>query len=219
MEFLKEQFGDKALSYDALKAAVDAAADKIKIANLKDGGYVDKDKFTAKETELSVIKEQISNANKQIEDFKKLDVEGIKAASEKYKADYEAAVAKSQADMSKLMFDFALDKALVAAKAKNPKAVKALLDVEKLKLDGENIIGLKEQLDPITTSDAYLFDTETPAGGAGSGVKIVTGKGATMTTENPWDPKTYNMTEQMILYKKDPDKARALAAQFGVKMP
>jgi len=219
MEFLKELFGDKALTYDALKAAVDAAADKIKIANLKDGGYVDKDKFTARETELGVIKEQLSTANKQIDDFKKLDVEGIKAASDKYKSDYEAAVAKSQADMSKLMFDFALDKALVAAKAKNPKAVKALLDVEKLKLDGDTIIGLKEQLDPITTSDAYLFNVEAAAGGNASGVVIVTGKGAATTTENPWDPKTYNMTEQMMLYKKDPDKARSMAAQFGVKMP
>lgn len=212
MEFLRELFGDKALTYDQLKAAVDAAADKIKIANLKDGGYVDKDKYTAKETELSVIKEQVATANKQIEDFKKLDVEGIKAASEKYKADYEAAVAKSQADMGKLMFDFALDKALATAKAKNPKAVKALLDVEKLKLDGDTIIGLKEQLDPITTSDAYLFDIEEtdPA------VKIVKGGGAPAGgIKNPWLKEHYNLTEQGRLLKEDPQKAKAYMAQAG----
>ena len=212
MEFLRELFGDKALTFDQLKAAVDAAADKIKLVNLKDGGYVDKDKFTAKETELSVIKEQVATANKQIEDFKKLDVEGIKAASEKYKADYEAAVAKSQADLGKLMFDFALDKALATAKAKNPKAVKALLDVEKLKLDGDTIIGLKEQLDPITTSDAYLFDIEEtdPA------VKIVKGRGAPAGgVKNPWLKEHYNLTEQGRLLKEDPQKAKAYMAQAG----
>jgi len=212
MEFLKALFGDKALTFDELKALVEAAADKIKIANLKDGGYVDKDKFTAKEAELTLTKEQITNANKQIEDFKKLDVEGIKAASEKYKSDYEAAVAKSQADMSKLKFDFALDKALVTAKARNPKAVKALLDVDKLKLDGDTLIGLKEQLDPIATSDAYLFDTEEtdPA------VKFVKGGGAPAGgVKNPWLKESLNYTEQGRLLRDDPQKAKAYMAQAG----
>lgn len=212
MEFLKALFGDKALTFEELKAAVEASADKIKVANLKDGGYVDKDKFTAKETEISLLKDQITAANKQIDDFKKLDVEGIKAAADKYKSDYEAAVAKSQADMSKLMFDFALDKALAAAKARNPKAVKALLELDKLKLDGDSIIGLKEQLEPLTTSDSYLFDTEDtdPA------VKIVKGGGAPAGgVKNPWLKEHYNLTEQGRLLREDPQKAKAYMAQAG----
>lgn len=221
MDFLKELFADKSLTFEELKKAVEENG-KMKVVNLKDGGYVDKDKFTAKEAEATALKDQVTAANKQIDDFKKLDVEGIKAAADKYKADYGAAQAKYQEDLKKMQFDFALDKALGGAKAKNSKAVRALLEVDKLKLDGETLLGLKEQLEAVKTEAPYLFD-ETNDPGTGTdpttGVKIVTGKTSATTTNNPWDPKTYNMTEQMILYKKDPDKARALAAQFGVKMP
>lgn len=160
MDFLKELFGDKALTFEELKAAVEAASDKIKVANLKDGGYVDKDKFTAKETELTLIKEQIAAANKQIDDFKKLDVEAIKATADKYKADYEAAEAKRIQDLEALQFSFALEKGLTSAKAKNVKAVKALLDLDKLKIKDGEIEGLKEQLDAVVTDAPYLFDIE-----------------------------------------------------------
>lgn len=221
MDFLKELFGDKALTFEELKTAVEAASDKIKVANLKDGGYVDKDKYSAKETELTQIKEQITAANKQIDDFKKLDVEGIKAAADKYKSDYEAAQTKYQADIEKMKLDHAIERELRNVKAKNVKAVKALLDLGKVKLDGESLLGLTEQLETTKTDAPYLFDevVDPKSGtGAGTGVKIVTGKGTQVTTENPWDPKTYNMTEQVKIWKESPDKARALAAQHGVKL-
>ena len=56
-----------------------------------------------------------------------------------------------EAKIEKLNFDTKLDKALTDAKAKNPKTVKALLNLENLKLDGEDIIGLKEQLEALKT--------------------------------------------------------------------
>lgn len=44
MEFLKSIFGDNLLSFNEFKAAIEA--DKtIKLANLADGKYVDKEKF------------------------------------------------------------------------------------------------------------------------------------------------------------------------------
>lgn len=218
MDFLKELFAEKALTFEELKKAVEENG-KMKVVNLKDGGYVDKDKYTAKEAEATALKDQVAAANKQIDDFKKLDVEGIKAAADKYKADYEAAQAKYQEDLKKMQFDFALDKALGGAKAKNSKAVRALLDVDKLKLDGETLLGLKEQLEAVKTEAPYLFEETTdPGTDPATGVKIVTGKTSTTTTNNPWDPKTYNMTEQVKIWKESPDKARALAAQHGVKL-
>jgi len=36
---------------------------------------------------------------------------------------------------------------------------------------------------------------------------------------NPWDPKTFNLTQQGILFKQNPAQARALAAQHGVRLP
>lgn len=55
---------------------------------------------------------------------------------------------------------------LKAARARNPKAVSALLDSSKITYTDDGIDGLKEQLDALVKSDGYLF--EAPAGvGAG----------------------------------------------------
>lgn len=64
--------------------------------------------------------------------------------------------------------DNAVTMALTAAKAKNSKAARALLDLSNAKLgeDGK-VVGLDEQIKKLQESDAYLFD----AAPAPSGVK------------------------------------------------
>lgn len=214
MDFLKTLFGEKALTFEELKAAIEAN-DKIKIANLKDGGYVAKDKFDTETAKAKKAQEDLDAANVAIEKFKGMDVEGIKAAADKYKADFDAAQITHKADMEKLQFGFALDNALKTAKAKNTKAVKALLSVEGLKLDGETIIGLKDQLDKVVTEAPYLFDIEEKEA-EGAAVQIVKGGGAPNgSVKNPWLKESLNYTEQGRLLRDDPLKAKAYMAQAG----
>lgn len=214
MDFLKTLFGDKALTFEELKAAIEAN-DKIKIANLKDGGYVAKDKFDTETAKAKKAQEDLDAANVAIEKFKGMDVEAIKAAAEKYKTDFEAAQITHRADMEKLQFSFALDNALKTAKAKNTKAVKALLSIEGLKLDGETIIGLKDQLAKVVTEAPYLFDIEETES-EGAAVQIVKGGGAPNgTVKNPWLKESLNYTEQGRLLRDDPLKAKAYMAQAG----
>jgi hypothetical protein len=86
---------------------------------------------------------QLTDAGKQIEAFKGMDVEGVKKAA----ADWQAKA------------DHALEGALTGAKAKNAKAVRALLDQAAMKLnDDGSILGLKEQLEKVQSENAYLFD-------------------------------------------------------------
>ena len=66
MEFLKNLFNDRQLSYDELLKAVEAhnKADKdnqIKIANLAGGEYISKEKYDAKEKELTKANDQITH--------------------------------------------------------------------------------------------------------------------------------------------------------------
>ena len=83
-EFLKKLFtpakeGEqpKAMTYEELEAAIDA--DKgISLVNLTDGGYVSKDKFDAKNTELKGVQAQLASANDTIKGFEGQDVEKIK---------------------------------------------------------------------------------------------------------------------------------------------
>lgn len=57
-------------------------------------------------------------------------------------------------------FDIALNEALRDAKAKNPKAVKALLDTTTVTIVDGKLTGLDEQLTALKTSDDYLFTTD-----------------------------------------------------------
>lgn len=133
--------------------------DKIMGENGKD---VEKAKgdLSTKETELASVKEQLETANSKIEEFKEMDVEGIKAAAEDYKTKYEETQTKAKEEMEKLQFEHKLEGALSGAKAKNIKAVKALLDMEGLKLNKDEIVGLNEQLEKIKEENSYMFEDD-----------------------------------------------------------
>ena len=121
-----------------------------------------KAKITTIEQERDTLKNQLTEANQQIESFKAMDIEAIKKSADEYKTKFEQAEADAKAKMNQLKFDHALDGALTEAKAKNAKAVKALLNVEGLKLTDEGaIVGLKEQLEKIKSENDYLFESET----------------------------------------------------------
>ena len=119
---------------------------------------------SALQTELDGLKGQLKDAGETIEGFKKLDVDSIKAAADDWKAKAEAAEKTAAEQIQALKFEHALDGALTGAKAKNAKAVKALLQADALKLneaDG-SILGLKEQLEKIKSENDYLFESDTP---------------------------------------------------------
>lgn len=108
------------------------------------------------------LKSQVKEANETIEGFKAMDIDGIKAAAEDWKTKAEQAETDGKAKLEALQFDHALDGALSGAKAKNAKAVKALLDMEGLKFNNGEIVGLKDQLDKLKTDNEYLFESDTP---------------------------------------------------------
>lgn len=116
---------------------------------------------TAK-TENDNLKKQLDEASKAIEAFKAMDVDSVKKAADEWKTKAETAQAEATKQIEALKFDHALGDALTGAKAKNGKAVRALLDTSLLKLaDDGSISGLKEQLEKIKTDADYLFDSET----------------------------------------------------------
>lgn len=80
-------------------------------------------------------------------------IEELETANKTAKSNYD----KTVADMKR---DYAVNNAIRDAKAKNVKAVRALLDMDKVKMDGETVIGLKDQIDALAKSDAYLFEVE-----------------------------------------------------------
>lgn len=115
-------------------------------------------------TELEGVKGQLSQANEQIAGFKELDIEGVKQKAAEWEQKYNQAAENSAREIEQLKFDFALDRELTKAQARNPKAVKALLDRDALKYDKGKIIGLEEQLETLKKNEdsAFLFGSAAP---------------------------------------------------------
>lgn len=79
-------------------------------------------------------------------------------------ADYEAKKQEiennSKAEIEKVRLESKIDLAINNAKAKNVKSVKANLDLEKIKLDGDKLLGFDDQIEALKKSDAYLFEID-----------------------------------------------------------
>lgn len=72
----------------------------------------------------------------------------------KYKEDTEA----MQQEIKKTKLNSAIDMAITKNKARNTKAVKALLDAETLELTDEGVKGLDDQLKKVKEDNPFLFD-------------------------------------------------------------
>ena len=147
------------LGEELYNQVIEKAGDS-KIAVVSDGNWFPKDKFDAKNQEVKDLQGQIKDRDEQLNALKDVDPDKLKQEiadlqeeNENTKNDYEEKL-QNQA------FDHALSNALTGAKVKNAKAVKALLDTEKIKLDGEKLLNLDDQLEALKESDSYLFEQE-----------------------------------------------------------
>ncbi|MDU4596451.1 phage scaffolding protein [Clostridium botulinum] len=133
---------------------------KYKDIDLVDSsGYVEKNKFDGVNNQLSDLQAQIKERDKQLKDLssKVGDNEELKNQIEELQNTNKTAKEEYEGKISKMQFNYAIEKTLEKAGAKNSKAVEALLDREKIKLDGETLIGLEDQINNLKESDPYLF--------------------------------------------------------------
>lgn len=162
MPDLKELLGEEL--YEQVKPKLN---DNHVLIDKKEGSWLPKDKFDSKNQEVKDLKDQIKERDTQLEGLKEKAKgnEALTAQIDELKQQNETTKNEYQQKLDQQAFDHTLDKSLTGAKAKNAKAVKGLLDTEKMKLDGESIIGLDDQLKSLKESDAYLFEQEDEGGG------------------------------------------------------
>lgn len=124
------------------------------------GTMVPKSRLDDKIQEAKDYKEQLEARDKQLAELepKAAGNEALLQQIQKLQDDNKKAQTDYEEKLSQQSYNFALESALSGAKVKNAKAVKALLDSEKIKLDGDKLTGLEEQLEALKTSDAYLFE-------------------------------------------------------------
>ncbi len=137
---------------------------KAEAASLKElGGYVEKAKHDEVVEENKTLKKSVSDRDKQLDDLKAAsgDNAELKKQIETMKQQNAEQEKAHKAELAQLKLDNAIDAALSAAGAKNGKAVRALLDVSKIKLEEDGkLTGWEEQIKAVQKSDAYLFNVQ-----------------------------------------------------------
>ncbi|MDN2612999.1 phage scaffolding protein [Apilactobacillus sp. EABW-1NA] len=137
--------------------------------------YADYDELKTKNEELSkqVAKNEkdlksLSKSTKDNEDLQNT-IKSLQDENKQIKTDFESKI-------SSMKLNSAIDTSLAGHKARNTKAVKALLDMDNIKLnDKGELEGLDDQIANIEKDNAFMFDKGTntnyePVGNSNSGL-------------------------------------------------
>lgn len=103
-------------------------------------------------------KSQLTTAQDTLKTFEGVDVNELQGKISKLTADLAAKDSDFQAKIADMEFNALLDGQISSAKAKNVKAVKALLDVDALKKSQNRDADIKSALESIKTDNGYLFE-------------------------------------------------------------
>lgn len=182
---------------DLLKLGLtEEQAEKVLSANTEQlKGFIPKARFDEVNNAKKQAEKDLSDRDKQLETLKNStgDVETLKNTIKQLQDENKASKEQYEANISKIKLENAIDNALGNAKAKNSKAVRALLDMEKIKFENDNLSGLDEQLKALKEAEdsKFLFEEiKEPAKPSFSGVE----PGASTGETNPGAgaPETYS---------------------------
>ena len=195
-----------------------------KIAQEIGKGFVSKADFNAVKTQQKKLEDDLKTRDTQLEELKKatgtaeeLTVQ-IAALQEQNRKDKQA----HEAEVARIRLDAAVDKALTESGARNNIAVKALLAAflkdAKVGEDG-SVKGLAAEIETLAKGESTSFLFDNTKGAVIKGMKPgEAGDGAGYGGEvNPFAAKTFDLEAQGKLFRENPDAARALARQAGVK--
>lgn len=128
--------------------------DKIMAEN---GNDINREKTKADE-----YKSQLDTAKETLKGFEGVDVAQLQSEITKLNTDLANKDAEYKQKISDMEFSSVLDSAINGSKAKNSKAVKALLDLDKLKTSKNQGEDIKTALEELRKSDSYLFGSDEP---------------------------------------------------------
>lgn len=150
----------------------------ISVVNLKDGGYVAKEKLDAKITELTGVKQQLTDANAEIQSYKDMDIDKIKQSAadweQKYNTDTAALNQKLQEQEYSHQTDMFMSGYKFTSKAAEA-GIRAEFKAKEFKLENGKFLGAEEYMKSLMENEDYKGafvqedkNQEPGAGGAGS---------------------------------------------------
>lgn len=156
MPKLKEIIGEQA--YNALPDDKRKEYDNVDLVNGAE--HVAKKDYETAQATIKQQKKDIEKRDKDIEDIqaKVKDNEELTKEIDTLKQTNKNDREGFEKQLNDIAFNNALEKGLNAFNVKDKTLIMALLNKENLKVDGESIIGLKEQIEPLQKSHEYLFE-------------------------------------------------------------
>lgn len=173
MDFLKELFGEEALTFDQLKTKVSERG--FKVADLSTGNYVAKKKYEddiqTRDTQISDLTGQIStrdtdlkNLKKQIEDAdSETKIADLTSQLSKLQGEYKTAKTDYEAKLGKQAYEFAVRDFANSQKFSSKAAKKTFINEmvsAQLSMKDDTIIGANDFLETYKNENADSFTTE-----------------------------------------------------------
>lgn len=157
----REQLKEMGLEKEQIDSIMKINGDDIESAKVASAAEI-----KSLQTEVTGLNTQVKDRDKQLEILKASagDNEALTKQIADLQAENVTTKQTHESEMNQLKVDYAVEKVLTGAKAKNVKAVKALLDLDDAKLDKDGgVKGLKEQIDKLTADEGtkFLFDAVT----------------------------------------------------------
>lgn len=152
------------MTKEELKAlgVTDEAADKI----VEDYGknYVSKAQFNATNEEKKAAKTELAQIKTELDGLKEKAKgnEDLSKQIEELKKQSEAREQEYAQKVKNMEIDGIVDRALLTAKAKSVKAVRALLDLNGAEVEDGKIKGLDKQIEKLVAEAGYLFGDGKP---------------------------------------------------------
>ena len=168
-------------------------------------GYIAKEEYDILQGQVKVHEDKAKELSKTVKELQK-DVDDSEALKLKLD-DLEGKLSSKDKEIEKVKFDFKLEAKMKEVGAKNIKAIKALIDMEQVKLEDGELVGFDTQIEALKESDAYLFE-EVGKGTLGSAGNHKRDNGA--NTKNPFSKEHFNLTEQSKLFIENPTLAKQL---------
>ena len=142
----KENLLKLGLSEEQAEKVLSANAEQLK-------GFIPKSRFDEVNNTKKQLEKDLKDRDVQLENLKNSsgDVETMKQTIENLQRDNK--VAKDNFELAKFKLESAIDTTLLGSNVINTRAVKALLDMDKIKLDGDVLIGINEQIEALKNAE------------------------------------------------------------------
>ena len=178
MDFLKELFGEEALTFEQFSEAVSSKG--YKLADLSTGNYVGKrkyeDELSAKDSAIEELRGQIKTRDTDIKGLKKqlqsdadneTKVSDLTSQLEKLQSDYDVAKKDYETRLGKQSYEFAVKEFANAQQFTSNAAKKQFINEmvsENLKMKDGNIIGADDFMKVYKEANEDSFVVEEPKG-------------------------------------------------------